>query len=119
MDFTQIAATSSVAAPPPPPTGEFVVCFFPLQFFSSFFSVDPLFSNDEQKIDVEWMRKVFPDEEDYPDEDLKQWVSLLRKNFIRKVRDLKEQSETALKSPPISLTAAIATKLFNLCHPKT
>ena len=75
-----------------------------------------MFSNDEQKIDVEWMRKVFPDKDE---EKLKTWTMKLTDQEVVSVGDLKEQSETALKSPPISLPAAIATKLFNLCHPKT
>ena len=54
----------------------FVFSPFNSYFFSLLFSVDPLFSNDKQKIDVEWMRKVLPDTE-YTESEIRDWTKNL------------------------------------------
>ena len=82
--------------------------------FSLFFSVDPLFSNDKQKIDVEWMRKVFSDKDE---EKLKTWTMKLTDQEVVNVGDLKELSEEKLERCGIPI--AIASELSDRCHPKT
>ena len=82
----------------------------------SFFSVDPLFSNDEQDIDVEWMRKVFPDEDEETDDDLADWTKKLTDQEVVTVGDLKEQSKEDLRA--YGIPGAIASGLYDRCHPK-
>ena len=87
-----------------------ILLIFPLSF-----SVDPLFSNDKQNIDVEWMRKVFPDKD--TDEDLADWVQKLQLQHVKNVGVLKEQSKEDLERCGIPIS--IVNKLHNRCHPKS
>jgi hypothetical protein len=38
------------------------------------------------------------------------------KNWVRNIEDLAKQEKVDLKTPPLSLPAAIATELFNQCE---
>ena len=111
----------AVAAAPPPSPGELLFVFFPFNsshfFFSLLFSVDPLFSNDEQEIDVEWMRKVFPDEKKFKKAIIEDVVQKLSEQLITTVGDLKELSKEDLER--WGIPGAISTKLYNRSHPKT
>ena len=76
-------------------------------------TLDPLFSDDKQKIDVEWMRKVFPDKDEVK---IKDWVKKLTNQEVEKVGDLKKLTDEKMER--YGLPGAIATDLFLGCHPE-
>ena len=73
-----------------------------------------MFSNDDQDIDIEWMRKVFPDK---GEEKLKTWTMKLTDQEVVNVGVLKKQSKEDLRACGIPI--AIVSELYDRCHPKT
>ena len=76
-----------------------------------------MFSNDKQKIDVEWMRKVFPDEKKFKKSIIEDVVQKLSVQLITIVGDLKKQSEEDLRA--YGIPGAIVSELYDRCHQKT
>ena len=63
------------------------------------------------------MRKVFPDKDDETDEDLADWTKKLQLQRVKNVGVLKKLSEEKLERCGIPI--AIASELYDRCHPKT
>ena len=58
-----------------------------------------------------------PDEDEETDDDLADWTKKLTDQLITTVGDLKEQSKEDLRA--YGIPGAIASGLYDRCHPKT
>jgi len=71
-------------------------------------------TDDNCRIDLAWMRFVFPSQYDFPDAVLADWVQKLNAQYIFNVGTLKEQSCECMER--WGIPGAIAVRIFNFCR---